>query len=286
MSEYPRGRSHFAHRLTRLMTTVCAANDISVDGCWLVAIIAHQEDAKRYSGAVTFWNEQLMAQCGFGSRKRLVAARDKAVSDGWLHYEMGAKARVGKYWTLVPTRHESIPDAPIDEVECRSDSELQTELQTEHYSDAKRNGKGTSFFPNPNPSPKGEREAAPASPSLTFDDLATRWNAIDGVARCLKATDSRRRAYRARMTEDDWADSVTAALAKVAASGFCRGENDRGWRADIDFLLKPDTLTKILEGKYDNTKHERNNTNGKSRPTGAGHGYDATRPIAKTLAQR
>jgi hypothetical protein len=36
------------------------------------------------------------------------------------------------------------------------------------------------------------------------------------------------------------------------ASPFCRGETgDRGWRASFDFLLKPDTATKVLEGKYD-----------------------------------
>jgi hypothetical protein len=41
------------------------------------------------------------------------------------------------------------------------------------------------------------------------------------------------------------------ALNRVAKSSFCRGQNERGWKADIDWFLKPDTLTKILEGKYD-----------------------------------
>jgi hypothetical protein len=34
-------------------------------------------------------------------------------------------------------------------------------------------------------------------------------------------------------------------------SAFCRGENDRGWRADFDFLLQPKSFTKLLEGAYD-----------------------------------
>ena len=42
-----------------------------------------------------------------------------------------------------------------------------------------------------------------------------------------------------------------AAIRRAAASPFCRGDNDRAWLADIDFLLRPDTLAKIEEGKYD-----------------------------------
>jgi len=44
-----------------------------------------------------------------------------------------------------------------------------------------------------------------------------------------------------------WAE----ALAKVAASPFCIGQNDRGWRVDLDFMLTPSKLTSVLEGKYD-----------------------------------
>lgn len=38
---------------------------------------------------------------------------------------------------------------------------------------------------------------------------------------------------------------------RLSASQFCNGNNDRGWRADIDFLLRPDTHLRALEGKYD-----------------------------------
>ncbi|MGI8388043.1 DNA replication protein [Brucella anthropi] len=42
------------------------------------------------------------------------------------------------------------------------------------------------------------------------------------------------------------------ALGKVEASDFCTGQNDRGWRADLDFLLQPSSFTALLEGRYDN----------------------------------
>jgi hypothetical protein len=47
---------------------------------------------------------------------------------------------------------------------------------------------------------------------------------------------------------------------RIAKSDFCRGKNDRGWIADFDWLIKPDsakspaTFAKVLEGKYDNRK--------------------------------
>jgi hypothetical protein len=42
------------------------------------------------------------------------------------------------------------------------------------------------------------------------------------------------------------------AIDRIVVSDFCNGKGERGWEADIDFLLRPDTITKILEGKYDN----------------------------------
>jgi hypothetical protein len=40
-------------------------------------------------------------------------------------------------------------------------------------------------------------------------------------------------------------------LSKLEASPFLRGENDRAWRADIDWLLHPANFEKVLSGKYD-----------------------------------
>lgn len=42
-----------------------------------------------------------------------------------------------------------------------------------------------------------------------------------------------------------------AVVERVNRSRFCLGENDRGWKADIEFLCRPDSAEKILEGKYD-----------------------------------
>lgn len=113
--QYPPRGSHFAHRFVRLLTKVCIAQEIGPDGCWLLTVIAHTEDAKHYSGPVTFYNEQLMPLCGFGSVDRLIRARATAVASGWLHYETGGKRKPGVYWTLVPPQLDDVPANATDE---------------------------------------------------------------------------------------------------------------------------------------------------------------------------
>ena len=39
---------------------------------------------------------------------------------------------------------------------------------------------------------------------------------------------------------------------RAGPSEFLRGNNDRNWKINLDFFLRPDSVTKILEGNYDN----------------------------------
>lgn len=65
-------------------------------------------------------------------------------------------------------------------------------------------------------------------------------------------TPKRLAAARARWNDNPnlkyWQDVIK----RVAASDFCCGGGSTGWKADIDWLLRPDTSTRVLEGKYDN----------------------------------
>lgn len=71
-----------------------------------------------------------------------------------------------------------------------------------------------------------------------------------------KVTADRRRKIEARLREHG--ESVWAeACRKMADSAFCRGENDRGWRADLDFLCQPKSFNGLIEGKYDDRPSQR-----------------------------
>jgi len=71
-----------------------------------------------------------------------------------------------------------------------------------------------------------------------------------GFPAVAKMTGQRDRQLRARL-KDSTLEEWQRAMDALERSAFCRGENDRGWRADFDFLLQPKSFTKLLEGAYD-----------------------------------
>jgi uncharacterized protein YdaU (DUF1376 family) len=80
------------------------------------------------------------------------------------------------------------------------------------------------------------------------------WNEECGsISRANKPNASRRgrcaRAWRHEFGGN--ADQWRAYCRKVAASPHLRGENDRGWRVDLDWVLKPENLSHITEGRYE-----------------------------------
>lgn len=64
-------------------------------------------------------------------------------------------------------------------------------------------------------------------------------------------TRKRRVALKLRLAECGGLEGWRLVMDRVRASPFLRGENDRGWRAGLDFLLKPDSIAKLMEGAYD-----------------------------------
>lgn len=154
---YPKRPKFFANKFVRLLTKAAVAQELGPEACWLLAVIAHQEDSIRYSRRVTYYNEQLMPLCGFGSKKRLVAARCKAVGGGWLEYQAGGKGVPGTYRVLIPAAYQDVSDGPCDEGDdsvSRSDSERQPERKPERQPHPNRNGKGSPSNPIPNPTPE------------------------------------------------------------------------------------------------------------------------------------
>lgn len=119
--------------------------------------------------------------------------------------------------------------------------------------------------------PDGTQTSAPTGPDRTGPDrsrpidqelvsaaadptaLMDAWNHGTGlpIPKCRELSDKRRKHAIARLRErplEEWVQVI----ARINASQFCRGQNDRGWAATFDWLLQPDTAVKVLEGKYDN----------------------------------
>jgi hypothetical protein len=106
-------------------------------------------------------------------------------------------------------------------------------------------------------SPRGEPVPLallpPEPPGFGPPDLLALWNDLAPVEcpRARELSPSRRKHAAARLREHPDPDYWRAVIGRLNASSFARGDNDRGWRADFDWLLRPDSGAKTLEGKYD-----------------------------------
>lgn len=69
------------------------------------------------------------------------------------------------------------------------------------------------------------------------------------LSACQKLSPSRLKSCKARI-RDHGLDAILSAIHRIPDSAFLRGETGKWAGANIDFILRPDTVTKILEGKY------------------------------------
>jgi hypothetical protein len=108
--------------------------------------------------------------------------------------------------------------------------------------------------PNPSLNRKEPSEVKSASADrLTPSDILEGWNDLAekcGLPKAGKLTGGRLRQAQARLREYPDLDSWQRAMRHIHDTPFLRGENDRGWRADIDFLLQAKSFTKLTEESY------------------------------------
>jgi hypothetical protein len=132
---------------------------------------------------------------------------------------------------------------------------------------------------------EGGRDA-PALPAIVNRDAELAFDAYNdlaselGLSKAQALTTSRRRKIAARLDECGGLIGWRDAIDKIRGSPFLRGANDRGWRADLDFILQPSSFTRLMEGAYDRTNQR--NPAGVGGNTIAG-GFDL---IDRAIAER
>ena len=105
----------FANRVLRLAIKTALAQELGADTLALLCVVAMTEDARRYRGPVTFWNNQLLPLVGFSKWERLDKARKAAVNAGWLVYAPGGRHQPGRYRVTIPAELQEVEDAAVDE---------------------------------------------------------------------------------------------------------------------------------------------------------------------------
>lgn len=88
-------------------------------------------------------------------------------------------------------------------------------------------------------------------PNPTPEDVIAFWNQFPTLTGVRDLTSKRRSHLKARLRERKFIENFEDAIEKASRTPFCIGQGPQGWVANIDWFIKPDTLTMLLEGKYD-----------------------------------
>lgn len=82
-------------------------------------------------------------------------------------------------------------------------------------------------------------------------DLVKIWNENCGsLPKVCGLSKKRQLGIKARLKENPSEQYWITVVSRIASTPFCNGDNERGWRASFDFLLRPDTHLKVMEGQY------------------------------------
>lgn len=101
---------------------------------------------------------------------------------------------------------------------------------------------------------RGDKTSRSAPLTSGVKEVFEAWNELEVVPKCLLISDKRRRILELRLKDPFFAANWRTALQKVKEASFCLGDNERGWKANFDWFIQPDSVTKAMEGKYDGTR--------------------------------
>ena len=133
-----------------------------------------------------------------------------------------------------------------------------------------RMGEGSLGFSDENPMSGCDAPPTPQqSENINYEKLVAYFNSttkgVFGMVQ-LPISDARKTSIRARIREHG-KEAFIAVIAKAMASDFLKGQNQRGFKATFDWLIKPTNFEKVLSGNFDNRENI---------PGGGGYKGDAT----------
>lgn len=125
----------------------------------------------------------------------------------------------------------------------------------------------SSSTPTPSPIAKEKKmsnDISPASPRggevVSAPEMQMAVSAYNGMAKrkglpvAMSISDARKAKLKNRISQLGGFAEWEKFLEKVEASPFLTGEGERGWKADLDFLLQEKSFNRIIEGYYDERK--------------------------------
>ena len=89
--------------------------------------------------------------------------------------------------------------------------------------------------------------------NVPFQEIIEIYNSLcDARLRNIMSIKGSRKKKVASMFKELGIDGIKSLFERAVLSDFLCGGGERGWQADFDWLIMPDNIQKVLEGKYDN----------------------------------
>jgi hypothetical protein len=77
------------------------------------------------------------------------------------------------------------------------------------------------------------------------------WNSYPTLPKVMCVSPGRMKHLKQRRKEPFFVKHHAEAIERISKSAFCMGDSQSGWKATFDWLLRPDTVAKVMEGKYE-----------------------------------
>lgn len=137
---------------------------------------------------------------------------------------------------------------------CPPKIELELEIRTRNKKEGVQISNPISEEQEASPLRLPSEDALPSSDPIPYSKIQDIYNlTCKSLAKVQRMTAGRRKMVAARWKEFGRnIEAFRSLFEKTEASDFLTGTNDRGWRADFDWLMKPANATKVIEGNYDN----------------------------------
>jgi len=120
----------------------------------------------------------------------------------------------------------------------------------------------------PLPSHNSATATATATASMktpNYKSIVENYNDILGktLPRAVAINSKRKSLIRSIWRDNPNIEFFIKLFTKVKDIPFLMGDNDKGWMADLDFILRPDKVTKIIEGSYKSSKNKKDGSTNK-----------------------
>lgn len=99
--------------------------------------------------------------------------------------------------------------------------------------------------------PQAEQPPSTKSEPIDYELFKDTYNKFcSSLSQIRMLSDKRKKAIKEFLKQLEFRD-FEMACKKANESNFLTGRNDRGWKADFDFIIRVDKALSIIEGKYD-----------------------------------